>query len=203
MGFVNLCYLCLVYIFKKITRREQPEDFGGSLPSPSGMANMLAPRLRGHHAPKGSMLADLWWDLRGSAPAPSMQIHRRSPRAQTSKKLNEMANPSSSMLLLAVQQGASTHWPFLLGLRAHSQWSIHFYAIPFLFTTTLLENPCNEKNSLRLLQMQGQSLALNLQEIQFVSRHLIMFLWSLSVFCEFCPWKAQPLLCKQLEEGGT
>lgn len=162
---------------------------------------MLAPRLRGHHAPKGSTMADLWWDLRGSAPAPSMQIHRRNLRAQTNKKLKKMANPSWSKLLLAVQQGASTHWPVLLGRRTHSQWSIHFYAILLLFTTILLENPYSEKNPLWLLQMQEQSLELNPQEIQFVSRHLIVLLWSLSGFCEFCPWKAQPPLSKQWEEG--
>lgn len=67
-----MLFLYHAYFSKKETRREQSEDFGGSIPSLVVMANMLAPRLRGPHAPKGSPIADLWWDLRGSAPALSL-----------------------------------------------------------------------------------------------------------------------------------
>lgn len=198
------CILKKIIIIKKINKRSKKRairGFWGFSSLSSGHGKHVGSQTQRSPCSKGQPNSR---SLVGSERVSfSLQRHRWNLRARTSKKLNKMANPSSSKLLLVVQQGAHTHWPFLLGLRSYSQWSIRFYAILLLFTTTLSENLYNnKKNSLQLLQRQGQSLALNPQEIQSVSRHIIVLLWSLSGFCEFCPWKAQPPLSKQLEEGG-
>lgn len=109
MSSVNLSYVYLMHIKKKDQGESNQRILREYLFSPGGHGK----RVGFHYSGATRHKRAAGWqppgsDLRGSAPPPGMQKSRRNLRTQTNKQLNKMTNPSSNVLL-AIQQGASTH----------------------------------------------------------------------------------------------